>query len=95
MADKKQINKMIENSEELEKFMKEQMKTAPAAQKLQYWCHTSTNFQSPESIMNTSAILLNTAMQMYSIVLSKEDLTEVLVWAKDRVANTIDETIYH
>ena len=86
---------MIENSEELREFMKEHAKNAPLEQKLQYWCHEGTDFQNPDSIMNTSAILLNTAMQMYSMVLSKEDLTELLVWAKDRVANTIDETIYH
>ena len=44
---------MIENSEELREFMKEHAKNAPLEQKLQYWCHEGTDFQNPDSIMNT------------------------------------------
>ena len=45
--------------------------------RVQKFLHTVTDFDNPLSIMHTSAMLMNIAMHMYSMVLNKEDLQEL------------------
>jgi hypothetical protein len=54
-----------------------------------------TDFQSPHSIMSTSAMLMNVALHMYSMVVTKEDLQELLMYAHKRLDEDVKDTIYH
>ena len=54
-----------------------------------------TDFTNPVSIMNTSALMLQTALNLYGMVLTKEDLHEVLDMAKKQLEDNIEDTVYH
>ena len=54
-----------------------------------------TDFSNPVSIMNTAALMLQTALNLYSIVLIKEDLHEVLDMAQKKLDNNNEDTVYH
>tara|TARA_B100000749_G_C18343115_1_gene429926 strand:+ start:180 stop:392 length:213 start_codon:yes stop_codon:yes gene_type:complete len=54
-----------------------------------------TDFSNPVSIMNTAALMLQTALNLYSIVLIKEDLHEVLDMAQKKIDNNNEDTVYH
>lgn len=58
-------------------------------------CHGMTDFKNPMSIMNTSAILLRQALHMYSLVLPKEELQELLEHAQSMIGDELEETVYH
>ena len=45
--------------------------------------------------MNTSALMLQTALNMYSMVLSKEDMRELLDMAKKQLEENVEDTVYH
>ena len=54
-----------------------------------------TDFSNPISIMNTSALMLQTALNMYSMVLTKEDMRELLEMAKKQLEENVEDTVYH
>ena len=54
-----------------------------------------TDFSNPVSIMNTSALMLQTALNLYGMVLTKEDLHEVLDMAKKQLEDNVEDTVYH
>ena len=83
------------NEEVLKELEKIIQNSSSAESQLKMLCHGVTDMQNPQSILNTAAILFNTSMQMYSMVLAKEDIEEIIMWAHDRVSNSLDETIYH
>ena len=63
--------------------------------RMQKFLHTVTDFENPLSIMNTSAMLMNIAMHMYSMVLSKEDLQELLIHTHNSLEENQEDTVYH
>ena len=44
---------------------------------IQILCHGMTDFEDPNSIMDTAALLLKASMQMYSVVLPKDHMHEL------------------
>ena len=54
-----------------------------------------TDFSNPVSIMNTSALMLQTALNMYSMVLTKEDMRELLALAQNQLEENVEDTVYH
>ena len=54
-----------------------------------------TDFSNPVSIMNTSALMLQTALNLYSMVLTKEDMHELLDMAKKQLEENVEDTVYH
>jgi hypothetical protein len=54
-----------------------------------------TDFSDPVSIMSTSAMMLQTALNMYSMVLTKEDMRELLDMARHQLEENVEDTIYH
>jgi hypothetical protein len=57
--------------------------------------HGITDFQSPISIMTTSAMLMNVALHMYSMVINKEELQELLMHAHRQIGDEVKDTVYH
>ena len=57
--------------------------------------NSMTDFSNPVSIMNTSALMLQTALNMYSMVLSKEDMRELLDMARKQLEDNVEDTVYH
>ena len=53
-----------------------------------------TDFDNPHSIMMTSSLLMGAALQMYSMVLAKEDMQELLKLAHKNLDGR-DDTVYH
>ena len=62
---------------------------------IQLLCHGMTDFEDPHSIMDTAAILLRASMQMYSVVLPKEQMFELLDIARISLDQNTNDTIYH
>ena len=54
-----------------------------------------TDFSNPHSIMMTSSLLMGAAMQMYSMVLSREDMQEMLLLTRKSLNDNHDPTVYH
>ncbi len=63
--------------------------------RVQKFLHTVTDFDNPLSIMHTSAMLMNIAMHMYSMVLNKEDLQELLIHTHNSLEENQEDTVYH
>ena len=61
---------------------------------IQILCHGMTDFEDPNSIMDTAALLLKASMQMYSVVLPKDHLHELLVLAKLSLEQNTEIIVY-
>ena len=73
----------------------EKRQTAEDELRVQKFLHTVTDFDNPLSIMHTSAMLMNIAMHMYSMVLNKEDLQELLIHTHNSLEENREDTVYH
>ena len=62
---------------------------------IQILCHGMTDFEDPNSIMDTAALLLKASMQMYSVVLPKHHMHELLDLAKLSLDQNTENTVYH
>ena len=82
--------KVIKSMEELEgkEITAEEMK-------VHKFLHGITDFHNPHSIMSTSAMLMNVAIHMYSMVITKEDLQDLLMHTHKRLDDDVKDTVYH
>ena len=54
-----------------------------------------TDFSNPHSIMMTSSLLMSAAMQMYSMVLTTDDMQEMLSLTQKSLIDNHGPTVYH
>ena len=54
-----------------------------------------TDFENPHSIMDTAAILLRASMQLYSVVLPKDQMFELLDIARTSLDQNTTNTTFH
>ena len=62
---------------------------------IQILCDGMTDFEDRNSIMDTAALLLKESMQMYSVVLPKYHMNEILDLAKLSLDQNTENTVYH
>ena len=74
--------------------MAEKIVTIPE-RNLEILVKSITDFGNPHSIMMTSSLLMGAALQMYSMVLAREDLQEILSLAHKNLEENHDPTVYH
>ena len=82
--------KVIKSMEELE-----DSEIAAEEMKVHKFLHGITDFQNPHSIMSTSAMLMNVAIHMYSMIITKEDVQEILMHTHKRLDEDVKDTVYH